>query len=282
MNLWEMQPYIFCEEMPGHVYGAWKVVRKATCTEDGIKERVCQECGHTESAAIPATGHQPAAPVKENEIAATFDSEGSYESVVYCSVCKKELSRETIVTPILVIKDQTIAAAKSSYAFTFNSAKTQNQALNISGAHGTLSYTSGNAKVYAKDGKLYVDKATPAGTYTIKITAAATENGEYKASNTITITVKVGKAANTIKVSPTTKKFKVAKLKKKAQSFQIKVTQAQGKVTYKSINKKVKVTAKGKVTVKKGTKKGNYKITVTAAGNGNYNKAVKTVIVVVK
>ena len=154
--------------------------------------------------------------------------------------------------------------------------------MNISGAKGTLSYNSGNAKVYAKDGKLCVAKATPAGIYTIKVTAATTENGEYKASNTITITVKVGKAVNTIKVNPTTKKFKVAKVKKKAQSFQIKATQAQGKVTYKSSNSKVKVTAKGKVTVKKGTKKGKYKITVTAAGNANYNKGVKTVTVVVK
>ena len=42
------------------------------------------------------------------------------------------------------------------------------------------------------------------------------------------------------------------------------------------------MTSSGKVTVKKGTKKGKYKINVIAAGNGNYNMGVKTVTVVVK
>ena len=83
-------------------------------------------------------------------------------------------------------------------------------------------------------------------------------------------------------MTPVKKKIKLAKVKKKAQTFKIKVTQAQGTVTYKSSNKKIKVTSTGKVTVKKGTKKGKYKITVTAAGNGKYNMGVKTVTVIVK
>ena len=269
------------KEALGHSYKE-EVTKEATCEEAGEKRCTCERCWDTYTDEIPATGHKPASPVKENEIAATFDSEGSYDSVVYCSVCKKELSRETVVTPKLEMKDQTISAAKTSYVFTFNSVKAQSQALSISGAHGTLSFTSGNTKVYAKDGKLYVAKAAPAGTYTIKVTAAATEDGEYKASNTITITVKVGKAANTIKATPATKKFKAAKVKKKAQSFKIKVTQAQGRITFKSSSSKVKVTTAGKVTVKKGTKKGKYRITVTAAGNGNYKQGVKTITVVIK
>ncbi len=71
------------------------------------------------------------------------------------------------------------------------------------------------------------------------------------------------------------------------------VTKAQGKVTYKlSIAKKnkknfkkyFKVAKNGKITVKKGLKKGTYKvkIKVTAAGNSKYNKATKTITIKVK
>ena len=38
--------------------------------------------------------HTPAPAVKENEVAATCSNEGSYDSVVYCTECGDELSRE--------------------------------------------------------------------------------------------------------------------------------------------------------------------------------------------
>ena len=44
----------------------------------------------------------------------------------------------------------------------------------------------------------------------------------------------------------------------------------------------MKVSAKGKVTVKKGTPAGKYKITVTAKGKGIYGKKSKTLTVTVK
>lgn len=48
-----------------------------------------------------AKGHTPAETVIENEVPATYTSDGSYDSVVYCSVCGEEISRETIVIPML-------------------------------------------------------------------------------------------------------------------------------------------------------------------------------------
>lgn len=45
---------------------------------------------------VEATGHSPAAAVRENETAATCVLAGSYDSVVYCAVCGEELSRETV------------------------------------------------------------------------------------------------------------------------------------------------------------------------------------------
>lgn len=44
---------------------------------------------------------KPAEAVKENEKAPTCTEKGSYDLVVYCSLCKKELSRETITVDAL-------------------------------------------------------------------------------------------------------------------------------------------------------------------------------------
>ena len=104
--------------------------------------------------------------------------------------------------------------------------------------------------------------------------------------------------ANPLKVKAKKPTVKFAKLKKKAQTLALKktmtVTNAQGTVTYKlssakfgkknfknkfSINKKT-----GKLTLKKGLKKGTYKvkIQVSASGNNEYKSALKTVTVTIK
>ena len=59
----------------------------ATCTEP----KTCSVCKATEGAAL---GHTPGEAVREKEVAPTEDTEGSYEAVVYCTVCGTELSRE--------------------------------------------------------------------------------------------------------------------------------------------------------------------------------------------
>ncbi len=43
--------------------------------------------------------HIPGEAVKENEEPATETEDGSYDSVIYCTVCEEELSRETITVP---------------------------------------------------------------------------------------------------------------------------------------------------------------------------------------
>lgn len=70
-----------------------------TCTENGLTEgKHCSVCNEVLIAqeVVPSLGHVPAEAVKENEIAATVKAEGSYDSVVYCSVCGAELSREKV------------------------------------------------------------------------------------------------------------------------------------------------------------------------------------------
>ena len=75
----------------------------ATCTEAGLTDgNVCGDCGAvlTVQKEIPALGHTPAETVRENELAATCVAGGSYDSVVYCTVCKAELFRETVETEL--------------------------------------------------------------------------------------------------------------------------------------------------------------------------------------
>ena len=66
----------------------------ATCTEIGWNAYdTCSRCDYTTYEEIPALGHTEGAPVRENEAAATCTAAGSYDEVVYCSVCGEELSR---------------------------------------------------------------------------------------------------------------------------------------------------------------------------------------------
>jgi predicted heme/steroid binding protein len=86
----------------------------ATCTKDGMKGYYkCSECdlmfedGEATieiadlSTLVINASHTPANAVRENEVAATCENNGSYDEVVYCSVCGDELSRETKTIPAL-------------------------------------------------------------------------------------------------------------------------------------------------------------------------------------
>jgi hypothetical protein len=116
---------------------------------------------------------------------------------------------------------------------------------------------------------------------TAKVTIKATSKATY-ISGSVTKTFTITKAANPLTVSPTSKSLTVANCKKKAQTFTIKTSKAQGTVSYKSSNTKYVTVSKGKVTIKKGTPKGTYTVTVTAKGNGTYNSSSKTVTITVK
>jgi hypothetical protein len=113
-------------ELTDHSWNDGETTKPATCTEVGEKTFTCSVCGETKTEEIPvdANAHvyegtveanndnathkvyctandgssknvdcTEAAAVKENEVAATLHKDGSYDSVVYCSVCKQELSR---------------------------------------------------------------------------------------------------------------------------------------------------------------------------------------------
>ena len=108
--------------------------------------------------------------------------------------------------------------------------------------------------------------------------AVITSAGDYEGF--FIKTFKITKAKNPVRVAA---KKSVTANSKKATTIKkaVAVTKAQGKVTYKTDNKKVTV-RKGTMTVAKGLKKGKtykVKVTVTAKGNSNYSsrKIVKTI-----
>ncbi len=76
----------------------------ATCTTNGSTEGVqCSICGmyFVEPQIIEANGHTHDDLIIENVSNPTCTVNGSYDEVVYCSVCGEELSRETITTESL-------------------------------------------------------------------------------------------------------------------------------------------------------------------------------------
>lgn len=177
---------------------------------------------------------------------------------------------------VLLDKKTTGVTIKASNkTMTASASKSQSWTIGAKASNGAkLTYKSNNAKVkVSSSGKVTVPKKFVG---TVKITIKT-----KKTSKVVTLTVK--KASNPLKVRTKNQKIKASAVKKKAKTFTVKVTKAQGKVSYKSSKPKyVTVSAKGKVTIKKGTPKGKYKITVTAKGKGIYNKKSKTITITVK
>lgn len=97
----------------------------------------------------------------------------------------------------------------------------------------------------------------------------------------------IEKKASVLTVKTKTVKAKAKKTTKIKKSKVFKITGAAGKVTFKKVkgNKKITVSKSGKITVKKGLKKGKtYKIKVKVSdkGNATYERGSKTVTVKVR
>ena len=101
-----------------------------TCEDTGLTEgshcSVCNEVLEAQER-VEALGHTPGEAVHENEVAAQVGVEGSYDEVVYCSVCGHEISRETKTTepldppetpdvPDVIIPDPDVPMADGSGA----------------------------------------------------------------------------------------------------------------------------------------------------------------------
>ena len=88
-------------EALGHDWGEWTTIVEATCTAKGAEKRTCSRCNETETRVVPAKGHTEGEPTVENRVEPTCTEAGGYDTVVYCSVCGAELSREHTEIPAL-------------------------------------------------------------------------------------------------------------------------------------------------------------------------------------
>lgn len=92
----------------------------------------------------------------------------------------------------------------------------------------------------------------------------------------------------TLRSGRTSYACKAKTLKKKKKTYNVYATAPSGKVTYKVTSypkggkKYIKVNSEGKVTIKKGAKKGTYKVTLSAPGTAYYLPATTTVTFKVK
>lgn len=147
-----------------------------------------------------------------------------------------------------------------------------------------LTYKSSNTKIATVDSK---GKVTIKGVGTVKITITAKASTSYKAA-TKTMTIKVAKATPVLKTKITSKAISYSELRKKSQVFTLGAsTSSKGTLTYAKASGSSAFTVNrtnGKITVKKGLKKGTYKIKVKiySKATTRYNAGSKTVLVTVK
>ena len=69
-----------CKE---HAFGEWQTVVAATCTEGGIRSRICNVCGYKESEIVPSTAHSET----EKTVIEPTCTDGGY--TVYSCLCKE-------------------------------------------------------------------------------------------------------------------------------------------------------------------------------------------------
>jgi hypothetical protein len=117
---------------------------------------------------------------------------------------------------------------------------------------------------------------TNAGTYTVTING----KGNYYSSTDVDFTIAKAEQAVKATVSgKTSATVKASDLKKKAKTLTLKVSKAQGKITYATSSKNITV-KNGKITIAKGTPAGTYRVRVKVAGTANYEEADDQIITI--
>ena len=139
-------------------------------------------------------------------------------------------------------------------------------------------------------------KATNAGKYTAKATLKTDADYDYSWADGMTdpktVSWQIKKAANPLKVKGRSVKIKASAVKNKTLTLAVTKVMAftgkgQGRVSYTKASGNTKIIINkttGKVTLKKGLKKGRYvvKVKVKASGNKNYNaSSVKTIVITI-
>ena len=254
------------------------VDKEATCEETGLKSIHCKRCDiKKDETVIPAKGHIAGEKKIENATESTCENGGSYDEVIYCTVCGKELSRTTIKTEA---KGHKWDSGKITKEPTYTEQGTRTYTCTVCGKTKTETvdvlkeeYNVGSTYEDATTNAIYrvivpnqqveyvcpidkkLKKATipsqiKIGNVTYKVTAIG-GNAFKKCKNLTSITIEKNVSKIGSKAFYNCKKLKNIKIKSKKLTLK-KV----GKSAFKSINKKAKI------TVPKSKKKSYKKILV--------------------
>lgn len=167
------------------------------------------------------------------------------------------------------LSDASVALGRDTYTY---NGKAKTPGVTVTAADKTL--TEG------KDYTVSYKNNTKAGRAAVTVRAKA--SSDYTGTKTINFTIR--KAGQTLKLNVSKKRFRAADLKKKKSAFTIRPSQNKTSVAYKvkkGSSKYISVNKKGVVTMKKGAKKGTYKVSVAAKASANYKSKKKTVTVIV-
>lgn len=172
---------------------------------------------------------------------------------------------------------------------TYKIAAKTSSGVKVTAASKTYNGKKQTAKVVVKDGtktlKLGTDYTLSKVTYRTgagKTKITVTFKGNYTGTKSVNFTV--NKANQKITVKGTTS-VKASKVKKASKTFKLTVKGVKGnaKVSYSSKGSKNITVKNGKITVKKGTKKGTKaKITIKTKATANYKATTKTITFTVK
>ena len=266
-------------EALGHDWNEdFTVDKEATCEETGLKSIHCKRCDiKKDETVIPAKGHVAGEKKIENATEAVCEAGGSYDEVVYCTVCNKEISRKTIKTEAKghkwdsgkITKDPTYTEQGTRTYTCTVCGKTKTESVDVLKEEYNVGSTYEDATTNAiyrvivpnqqveyvcpidkKLKKATIPSQIKIGNVTYKVTAIG-GNAFKKCKNLTSITIEKNVSKIGSKAFYNCKKLKNIKIKSKKLTLK-KV----GKSAFKSINKKAKI------TVPKSKKKSYKKILV--------------------
>ena len=284
----------------GYVFKGWYrgTIGSSAYVEEPSDELLCVETEYTCAAGEAAvcavfecSGHQ----WEQNVQKATLDADGNLCQT--CRICKTEKD----VVPIPRVSN--ISLEGTSFTYTGNAIEPKVIVASSGEALSEDQYTveySNNVNAGTANVKVTLKGDYYEGSTNLTFTITKPEdsgNNNPRSGGPAPTSETTGKMANPMTVKGKTVTLRYSKLQKKAQGIKsakaITISDAKGKITYKlaGVTKKkfrkfFKVNAQtGKITVKKGLKKGIYKVKVKVKAEGDNDYLAsdeKTVTIKVK
>ncbi len=248
----------------GHDWGDYETLAPTGCGNKGVETRICKVCGLSETRVIEKTDHVFESDFTVDQKATTY-SDGSMSR--HCKNC--DATTDSTVIPAIG------AAVLADSYYTYNGSAKLPEV--------KLVDREGTELVCDTDFIVKYSDNINAGTATVVIEC----RGKYE--GTIISEFRILKATPTLKITSSSRTAKYSSVKKKSIYLSaLTVKGAKGTKSFRKVSgsSKLTITKSGKIKVKKGTKRGTYRIKVKAASastaNYKYASTTRTITVRVK